>query len=157
MVFIVKRIECFIAAVFIAAVVLVPFVDLCAEESENPEYSASFGLLNGGGIVGFELERMVYRKFALTGGVGFFGFNFGGNWHFSENINSSYIHVGAGGMYVGVGGLYSEISINFRFLDFVQFSAGMGYWLYYVNEENRNRSYESGPFFYPSVAFYTTL
>ncbi len=57
------------------------------------------GLLQGGSIIGADVERRLFDGIGIQLGTGVFGFNTGLNFHFDPDINSSYVTL----MYVNQG------------------------------------------------------
>ncbi len=78
------------------------------EEAKEPEklWSASVGLLNGGGgLIGFDLERMIDNHFSIQAGFSITGYGAAINYHIKPRINSSMfsfalIHPGIGKNYI---------------------------------------------------------
>lgn len=61
------------------------------EDFNQDKTAITVGLLNGGGLIGAEVETLISSRIGAHIGVGFIGFCAGFDYHFKPTINSSSI------------------------------------------------------------------
>ena len=110
-------------------------VSISAKDYNDDKNTVGMGVLFGGSLVGIEYERLVTERTGFTCGAAFIGSNAGLNYHFSNTIHSSFIHAGGGVSYSRSPIIfpYLEVSLNLRFIRFIQISLGGGMNLYNEN------------------------
>ena len=80
--------------------------DINLNYEQNKKNALTIGLLNGGGLIGAELETLLKGNFGVHVGVGFVGACMGLNFHLKPTTNSSFFTAevraqGIGDSYIG--------------------------------------------------------
>ena len=78
--------------------------------TETKKMAITIGLLNGGGLLGAELETLLSNKLGAHIGVGFVGACVGLNYHLKPTTNSSYFSLELRNQ--GIGEIYTDTSLG---------------------------------------------
>lgn len=93
--------------------------------TETKKMAITIGLLNGGGLLGAELETLLSNKLGAHIGVGFVGACVGLDYHLKPTTNSSYFSLELRNQ--GIGEIYTDTSLGLGFvLRFKGISAQIG-------------------------------
>ena len=88
--------------------------DINLKYEQNKKNSLTVGLLNGGGLVGAELETLLKGKFGAHLGAGFVGACAGLNYHLKPTTNSSFFTTEL--RVQGIGEIYTATMVGIGFV-----------------------------------------